>query len=56
METDEPKQVESFDLEQADETIEDEKKSTNGIYQSLVTELRYDPENPPPTAKTVSSL
>jgi hypothetical protein len=22
----------------------------------LVTELRYDPENPPPTAKTVSSL
>jgi hypothetical protein len=54
METDEPKQVESFDPEQADETTGDEKTCAEDTHQQLVSKLRYDPDNPLPTTKTVS--
>jgi hypothetical protein len=49
-----PTEIEFFDPKQVDETVEDKKKPTKNIYQYLVSELRYDPENPLPTTKTVS--
>jgi hypothetical protein len=42
------------ELEQADETTENEKKPSKDIYQRLITELRYDPDNSLLTIKTAS--